>query len=84
VVTDDLTAALTAGDIAAAGLDVTEPEPLPAGHPLWALENCLITPHTANTEEMALPVLSARIAENVGRYAAGQPLEGVVDPDLGY
>jgi phosphoglycerate dehydrogenase-like enzyme len=84
VVTDDLAAALTAGDIASAGLDVTDPEPLPADHPLWALDNCLITPHTANTEAMALPVLSARITENVRRFGAGHPLAGVVDPDLGY
>jgi phosphoglycerate dehydrogenase-like enzyme len=84
VVTDDLVAALDGGQIAAAGLDVTEPEPLPPGHPLWTLDNCLITPHTANTEAMAIPLLSARITENVRRYAAGAPLEGVVDPDLGY
>jgi phosphoglycerate dehydrogenase-like enzyme len=57
---------------------------LPADHPLWALDNCLITPHTANTEAMALPVLSARITENVRRFGAGQPLAGAVDPDLGY
>ena len=84
VVTDDLAAALAAGEIACAGLDVTEPEPLPAEHPLWALDNCLITPHTANTEAMALPVLAARITDNVRRFAAGQPLAGLVDPDLGY
>ncbi|HEX3425989.1 MAG TPA: D-isomer specific 2-hydroxyacid dehydrogenase family protein [Acidimicrobiales bacterium] len=84
IVTDDLVEALTSGQIAAAGLDVTEPEPLPDGHPLWALDNCLITPHTANTEEMAAPLLAARITENVRRFAAGVPLEGLVDPDLGY
>ena len=72
------------GEIAAAGLDVTEPEPLPEGHPLWSLENCLITPHTANTEAMAIPVLAKRISENVRRFGAGLDLEGVVDPDLGY
>ncbi len=84
VVTDDLVAALTDGEIASAGLDVTEPEPLPAGHPLWSLDNCLITPHTANTEAMAIPLLAARITANVRHFAAAQPLEGVVDPDLGY
>jgi phosphoglycerate dehydrogenase-like enzyme len=84
VVTDDLVAALTDGHIAAAGLDVTDPEPLPTGHPLWALDNCLVTPHTANTEAMAVPLLAARITENVRRYGAGEPLLGVVDPDLGY
>jgi phosphoglycerate dehydrogenase-like enzyme len=84
VVTDDLVGALAGGAIAAAGLDVTEPEPLPAGHPLWSLPNCLITPHTANTEAMAVPVLGRRIAENVRRFGAGEALEGIVDPDLGY
>jgi phosphoglycerate dehydrogenase-like enzyme len=84
VVTDDLVAALAGGEIAAAALDVTEPEPLPAGHPLWSLPSCLITPHTANTEAMAIPVLGRRIAENVRRFGAGEELEGIVDPDLGY
>jgi len=84
VVTDDLVAALDAGQIAGAALDVTEPEPLPAGHPLWSQPNCLITPHTANTEEMSVPLLRARIIDNVRRFAAGEPLAGQVDPDLGY
>ena len=72
VVTSDLVAALRAGAIGGAALDVTEPEPLPDGHPLWSLPNCMITPHTANTPEMALPLLSARITENVRRYASGR------------
>jgi phosphoglycerate dehydrogenase-like enzyme len=84
VVTDDLVAALRDGVIAGAALDVTEPEPLPDGHPLWDLPNCLITPHTANTTEMATPLLSARIATNVGRFAAGEELVGLVDAGLGY
>jgi phosphoglycerate dehydrogenase-like enzyme len=63
---------------------VTDPEPLPAGHPLWGLPNCLITPHTADTEQMTEPLLVARIAANVRRFAAGHELEGQVDPDLGY
>jgi phosphoglycerate dehydrogenase-like enzyme len=84
VVTDDLVTALREGWIGGAGLDVTEPEPLPDGHPLWALPNCIITPHTANTAEMARPLLAARIIENVRRFGADQPLIGAVDPDLGY
>ena len=55
VVTDDLVDALRDGVIGGAGLDVTDPEPLPAGHPLWSLPNCLITPHVGNTPEMAVP-----------------------------
>jgi phosphoglycerate dehydrogenase-like enzyme len=82
--TDALVRALRAGQIGGAGLDVTDPEPLPAGHPLWALPNCLITPHTADTEEMTRPLLAVRIAENVRRLTAGQELIGQVDPDLGY
>jgi phosphoglycerate dehydrogenase-like enzyme len=84
VVTDDLVAALQAGRIGGAGLDVTEPEPLPEGHPLWELPNCIITPHTANTLEMAQPILAARIAENIRRFIAGEELIGLVDPSLGY
>jgi phosphoglycerate dehydrogenase-like enzyme len=82
--TDALVAALTEGTIAGAALDVTEPEPLPDGHPLWDMENCIITPHTADTTEMVVPLLARRIYENVVRFAAGEPLEGVIDPSLGY
>lgn len=84
VVTDDLVWALTTDQIAGAALDVTEPEPLPDGHPLWSLPNCLITPHTANTAEMAIPLLAERIAANVRRYARGEALIGLVHTDLGY
>ena len=82
--TEALTGALQQGQIGGAALDVTDPEPLPAGHPLWDLDNCLITPHTADTEEMTQPLLAGRIAENVGRLAAGQELVGLLDPSLGY
>ncbi|MDQ1398049.1 MAG: hypothetical protein QOG64_3308 [Acidimicrobiaceae bacterium] len=84
VVTADLVEALSAGTIGGAGLDVTDPEPLPDGHPLWNASNCIITPHTANTLEMARKPLTERITENVRRFAAGQPLIGPVDPSLGY
>lgn len=84
IVTDDLIDALRAGAIGGAALDVTEPEPLPDGHPLWELPTCLVTPHTANTYEMAIPLLTERIAENVRRYAAGEGLLGLVNPALGY
>ena len=84
VVTDDLVEALRAGTIGGAGLDVTDPEPLPDDHPLWTLPNCIITPHVGNTPDMAQPLLAARISENVRRYAEGDELIGLVDPDLGY
>ena len=82
--TEDLVVALRGDVIGGAALDVTDPEPLPEGHPLWALPNCLITPHTGNTEDMTVPLLSQRITENVRRFAAGERLLGVIDPDLGY
>lgn len=76
--------ALEDGWIAAAALDVTDPEPLLDGHPLWDLPNCIITPHTANPWQTAQPLLAKRIAENVRRDLAGEPLEGLVDLDAGY
>ncbi len=79
-----LVEALRERRIGGAALDVTDPEPLPAGHALWQLPDCLITPHTADTEEMTRPLLAERIAENVRRLAAGEALLGVVDPALGY
>jgi phosphoglycerate dehydrogenase-like enzyme len=82
--TDALVTGLAAGSIAGAGLDVTDPEPLPDGHPLWDVPNCIITPHTADTIEMVLPLLAERIRTNVGRFAAGETLIGVVDPEAGY
>ena len=84
VLTGDLVDALRDGQLGGAGLDVTEPEPLPDGHPLWDLPNVIITPHTANTFEMAMPVLARRVTENVRRWRAGEPLIGLVDADLGY
>jgi phosphoglycerate dehydrogenase-like enzyme len=84
VVTDDLVATLRRRSIGGAALDVTEPEPLPADHPLWQLDNCLITPHTANTWAMAEPLFAARVAENVGRFRRGEELLGRVNPRLGY
>ena len=79
-----LVEALQREQIGGAALDVTDPEPLPDGHPLWDLPNCLITPHTADTPDMTQPLLAARITENVRRLAAGQELIGLMDPALGY
>jgi phosphoglycerate dehydrogenase-like enzyme len=84
IVTDDLVWALQQGIIGGAALDVTDPEPLPAGHPLWSMQNCIITPHVGNTPEMAVPLLSERITTNVRNFAQGEPLIGPVHVDLGY
>lgn len=76
---DDLVDALRTGEIAGAGLDVYEIEPLPADHPLWAMPNVILTPHTAGFG----PYLDDRRAEvlvdNARRFAAGEPLRNVVD-----
>ncbi len=84
VVTDDLVDALRSGSIAGAGLDVTDPEPLPDGHPLWGIPNCIITPHVGNTPEMGLPLIADRVRQNVRRWIAGDELIGLVDVDAGY
>ena len=85
VVTDELVEALRSGRLGGAALDVTDPEPLPDGHPLWDLDNCLITPHVANpavgeTNDRLL----ALFAENLRRFTLGHELLGVVDPEIGY
>jgi phosphoglycerate dehydrogenase-like enzyme len=82
--TDDLIDALTNGWIAGAALDVTEPEPLPDGHPLWSTKNVLITPHTADTNQMVERMFSVRVIENVRAYLGQGPWVGTVDPLLGY
>ena len=84
IVTDDLARALEAGTIGGAALDVTAPEPLPDGHPLWSLPNCIITPHVGNTPEMGLELLTQRVRENVARFARGAELLGPVYVDLQY
>ena len=82
--TDALVDALAAGSIGGAALDVTDPEPLPDGHPLWSEPRALISPHVGNTPEMGVPLLAAHIRDNVARYAEGRELLGRVDPDQGY
>lgn len=82
--TDALVAALEEGRLGGAGLDVTDPEPLPDDHALWQRDDVIITPHTANTPEMGKPLLARRVRENVARFAAGDDLLGPVHVDLGY
>ena len=82
VVLDDLVAALRAGRLAGAALDVFEIEPLPRDHPLWDFPNVIVTPHTAGYS----PVIAARhlatLVENVRRFAAGETLANIVDKTL--
>ena len=82
--TDALLDALREGRIGGAALDVTDPEPLPDGHPLWEMDNVIITSHAANTFAMAIPELRELVKRNIERFANGQPLEGLVDVTAGY
>ncbi len=83
-VTDDLVAALQSGAIAGAGLDVTDPEPLPEGHPLWTMPRVIISPHTAGRSDKGLDRLYLMVKENLRRYVAGEPMLSVVDIERGY
>lgn len=82
--TDDLVAALEAGEIAGAALDVTDPEPLPDGHPLWEMDNVLITPHTANTDERIRTLVGELAAKNAEAFMKDGSLITEVDPEAGY
>ena len=77
VVTDDLVAALHAGQVQAA-LDVTDPEPPPAGHPLWSAPNLLITPHVGGATPAMWPRAYRLVREQLERFAAGEPLANVM------
>ena len=82
---DALVAALTNKQIAAAFLDVTTPEPLPADHPLWSLDNAHITMHLSGRSQEKMFIRSAeRFLENLERYRTGEPLSPLVNLDLGY
>ena len=83
-VTADLTAALTEHRIAGAGLDVADPEPLPADSALWRAPNLLITPHVSANSALADEQRYALLRENLRRYAAGEPMLAVVDIERGY
>lgn len=84
LVTEDLISALETGSIAGAALDVTDPEPLPDGHPLWNAPNIIITPHSADTRVQVVRLFSHRIQENVRAFSTGSGWVGQVDPVLGY
>lgn len=79
VILDDLVAALEVGEIAGAGLDVYQVEPLPADHPLWTAPNALLTPHMGGEGPYLQERRTEIFMENCRRFAAGQPLVNVVD-----
>ncbi len=80
----DLERALTDGEIAGAGLDVTDPEPLPADSPLWDMENVILTPHVSGGSDGTPGRVTEITLENIRRFAAGEELANVVDPEHGY
>lgn len=82
--TDAMLAALKSGQLAGACLDVTEPEPLPADHPLWKQPNVIITPHVASDATLTDERIEALVIENIRRFGAGEPLLNVVDKQAGY
>ena len=84
--TEALTGALNSGAIGGAGLEVTEPEPLPPGHPLWKMENVIITPHVAGGRHLAQTTRNIMnlCVENARRFVQGQPLESLVNYKTGY
>ena len=85
VVQEALVAALDSQQIASAFLDVTTPEPLPEGHPLWSLDNARITMHLSGRAQDKMFVRSAqRFLENLDRWHKGEAVEPRVDLTLGY
>jgi phosphoglycerate dehydrogenase-like enzyme len=82
--TSDLLAALQAGELRGAALDVTDPEPLPSGHPLWKQKNVIITPHIAGTGGSSSDRTVSLMLENLRRYQADKPLLNMVDKKAGY
>jgi len=84
VVTAALVDALNSRKIAGAGLDVTDPEPLPPDHPLWKAPNVIITPHVANDSDLGYDAQIKVVQENLRRYVAGERMLSVVDVSKGY
>jgi phosphoglycerate dehydrogenase-like enzyme len=84
VVQRDLVDALRSGQLAGAGLDVTDPEPLPSDDPLWSFGNVIITPHVSTASDLGQAARIAIAAENLRRYSAGERMLSVVDVKKGY
>ncbi len=82
--TDALVDALRDGTIGGAGLDVTDPEPLPDGHPLWELPNAIVTPHDSNPPQLRTVAFAEHVADNVARFVAGRELNARIDVVAGY
>jgi phosphoglycerate dehydrogenase-like enzyme len=81
---DALVQVIKSGHLAAAGVDVTDPEPLPEDHPLWELDNVIITPHIAGRSDKDRARMVGTIKQNILRFVDGKPLHNVVDKHKGY
>lgn len=81
---DGLVQALSSRRLAGAGVDVTDPEPLPRNHPLWKFKNVVITPHIAGASDRSLARVLDLLRENINRFAAGESLLNTIDKDKGY
>ncbi len=79
-----LVKALDSNRLAGAGVDVTDPEPLPKGHALWKFNNVMITPHIAGRSDHDVERMAGTIKENIRRLAEGMPLMNVIDKKRGY
>jgi phosphoglycerate dehydrogenase-like enzyme len=84
VVTGDLIEALNSGHLGGAALDVQDPEPLPAGHPLWSARNIVITPHISAGSDAQMERFWLLVRENLRRYTQGERMLNVVDIERGY
>jgi phosphoglycerate dehydrogenase-like enzyme len=79
-----LVKALDSKKLAGAGVDVTDPEPLPKGNPLWKFSNVMITPHMAGRSDLDRARMLGTVKENIRRFAEGLPMINVVDKQKGY
>lgn len=82
--TSDLLKALDQGLLAGAAVDVTDPEPLPDGHPMFGRDDLIVTPHTADTKEIVMRHFAVRVQQNVKAFLGQGPWIGEVDPKRGY
>lgn len=83
-ITQDLVAAIKSGQLYGAGLDVTDPEPLPINNPLWHMDNVIITPHIAGLSRESIQRMATLTIENLRRYSTGKALLNIVNMQAGY
>jgi phosphoglycerate dehydrogenase-like enzyme len=84
VQTDALVAALESGKVRGAGLDVTNPGPLPKNHPLWKMDNVIITPHIATVSDIADNRRIKLVRDNIERFVTGRRLRNMVNKQVQY